>query len=67
MGLEVSCNRRTGKELSTKVERTDSTKNARHINTLEMLALFNLHLHKVASNKVKVMREFPAESLAKEY
>lgn len=35
--------------------------------TLEMLALFNLHLHKIASNKVKVMREFPAECLAKEY
>lgn len=37
------------------------------LSTLEMLALFSLHLHIITSNKAKVMREFPAESLAKEY
>ncbi|XP_067250257.1 uncharacterized protein [Chanodichthys erythropterus] len=34
--------------------------------TQEMLALSNLHLHKIASNKVEVMKSFPAEDLAKE-
>lgn len=32
----------------------------------EMLALSNLHLHKIASSKVEVMKAFPAEDLAKE-
>lgn len=34
--------------------------------TQEMLALSNLHLHKTASNKVEVMKSFPAENLAKQ-
>lgn len=34
--------------------------------TQEMLALSNLHLHKIASNKVEVMKAFPPEDLAKE-
>ncbi len=31
-----------------------------------MLAQSNLHLHKIASNKVEVMKAFPSEDLAKE-
>lgn len=34
--------------------------------TQEMLALSNLHLHKIASNKLEVMKAFPPEDLAKE-
>ncbi|XP_021332949.1 uncharacterized protein [Danio rerio] len=34
--------------------------------TQEMLAQSNLHLHKIASNKVEVMKAFPSEDLAKE-
>ncbi|KAL0168528.1 hypothetical protein M9458_036750, partial [Cirrhinus mrigala] len=34
--------------------------------TQEMLARSNLHLHKIASNKVEVMKAFPSEDLAKE-
>nr|XP_055053759.1 uncharacterized protein LOC129438884 [Misgurnus anguillicaudatus] len=34
--------------------------------TQEMLAVSILHLHKIASNKVEVMKAFPAEDLAKE-
>ncbi len=34
--------------------------------TQEMLAQSTLHLHKIASNKVEVMKAFPSEDLAKE-
>ncbi len=34
--------------------------------TQEMLAQSNLHLHKIASNKVEDMKAFPSEDLAKE-
>lgn len=34
-------------------------------NTQDMLALSNLRLHKISSNRVNVMRTFPAEDLAK--
>ncbi len=35
-------------------------------NAQDMLALSNLRLHKIASNRVAVMRVFPTEDLAKE-